>query len=143
MQAGDVAIPLIRVRRNTRKPIWKCDPLLKKVKNKAKFWLRICSACGRPSRSTVFDLKQKTKLEYKRHLRAAHYSGETFPKSNSEWRKVMNSANFLDTCSSDIIPRPSWTEHYSKYFGKLIMQCISVSHVCSNKICRHVIVRDM
>ena len=53
-QAEDVAIPLIRVRRNTQKPIWKCDPLLKKVKNKAKFWLRIWSACGRPFQGTVF-----------------------------------------------------------------------------------------
>jgi len=29
-QAEGVAVPLIRFRRNTQKPIWKCDPLLKK-----------------------------------------------------------------------------------------------------------------
>ena len=109
-QAEDLAIPLIRVRRNTQKTIWKCDPLLKKV---------IWSACGRPSRGTVFDIKQKTKLKYKRHLRAVRYSGETFPKSNSEQQKVINSAKFPDASSSDIISRPSWIEHYSKIVSKV------------------------
>ena len=40
-QAEYVAVPLMRVRRNTQKPIWKCDPMLKKGKNKAKSLLRI------------------------------------------------------------------------------------------------------
>ena len=84
-QAEDVTVPLIHVRRNTQKQIWKCTPMLKKkVKSKAKFWLRIWSVWGRASRGTVFDLKQKTKLEYKHHLRAVRYSGENFPKNNSE-----------------------------------------------------------
>ena len=67
----------------------------------------------------MFDLKQKTKFEYKRHLRAVRYSGETFPKYISEWRKVTNSAKFPDASSCDIIPGPSWIEYYSKIFSKV------------------------
>ena len=113
-----VAVPIERIRSNTRKFVWNYDPLLKKVKNQAKLWLRIWIACGRPSRGTVFDIKRKTKTAYKRQLRSVREAGVNFPNSSKEWKFVTNSSKFTDY-KSDNIPQSAWIQHYSNIFSRV------------------------
>ena len=54
----------------------------------AKIWI----ACGRPLRGNVLDIKQKTKLDFKRYIRRVRYNGAEFPKTPSQWKKVINVA---------------------------------------------------
>ena len=102
-EAKRVAVPEERVKFNTRKPEWSWDPGLKSVKNKAKFWLRIWVSCERPCSGVVFQLKQKTKLEYKKYLRSAKSKICNFPSSHLDWKNVVNS-NKIDDSSSTSSP---------------------------------------
>ena len=116
-KAEEVAVPLCRFKLKTRGSIWKSDPDLKIVKNRAKLWLRIWVACGRPLRGHLFDIKQKTKLEFKRYLRKVRYNGVEFPKTSSQWKQVINVAKFDSPPNADRIPNASWINHYNKIFN--------------------------
>jgi hypothetical protein len=144
-QAEAIAVPFIRVRLNTRKTFWKCDPELKKVKNQAKFWLKLWIACDRPSSGQVFSIKQKTKSAYKRHLRAVRFSGAEFPSNGKQWKSVLNASKLEDSFSSDIIPRLSWINHYTRFFSGInyaVHSCFSalLAKVLPNRVSqRHII----
>ena len=70
----------------------------------AKMWI----ACGHPLRGNVFDIKQRTKLNFKRYLRKIRYNGAEFPKTPSQWRKVINVAKLDRSRRADRIPNVSW-----------------------------------
>jgi len=119
-RAEEVAVPQERVRKSTRKPMWSCDPELKSVKNKAKLWLRIWVANGRPLAGNVFEIKQKTKREFKKCLRSSRYKGLEYPTNKKEWDKVINSANLNNSANPNCPITPSaWSDHYSVIFSKV------------------------
>ena len=144
-QAENVAVPLVRVKLKTRSPIWKEDPGLKAVKNRAKLWLRIWIACGRPLRGQVFDIKSKTKAEFKRYLRLVRYNGAEFPKSAVQWKEVINTSKFDSLGTSDVIPDSSWLGHYKSIFCKIEysvhyhFQCLISKFLPPKVLQRHVI----
>ena len=113
------AVPRERVRRNTRKPEWSWDPELKSIKNKAKFWLRIWVSCGRPSEGVIHQIKQKTKLEYKKYLRSTKSKISNFPLSKSDWQKVINSEKLDDSFATSPISAGAWHSYYSKVFSSV------------------------
>ena len=119
-EAEKISVPVKRIRKNTQKPLWSLDPNLKACKNKAKFWLKIWTDCGRPRSGNVFLIKQKTKLEFKKYLKSVRYRGLDFPSSPKDWRKVINSSKTDDSdVSSNAIPPSSWHAYYSKIFSVL------------------------
>ena len=93
-QAEAVAVLFDPCHVNTRQPVWNIRPELKTIKNKAKFWLRIWVACGRPASGKVFDIKQSIKIAYKKHLRETYLNGKNFPKNKKNWKNVSNSSKF-------------------------------------------------
>ena len=132
-RSEEVAVPLCRFRAKTRSSIWKNDPELKTIKNQAKLWLKIWIACGRPLRGNVFDIKQRTKLDFKRYLRKIRYNGAEFPKSPSQWKKVINVAKFDRSPTADRIPNVSWINHYSNIFDTVIYAVhFRFAKLCSN-----------
>ena len=77
-------MPLIQASSNTRGSIREEDPELKSVKNRAKLWLRIWIACGRPKSEHLFNLKQRSKLHFVRYLRSVRYNGSEFTKDAAQ-----------------------------------------------------------
>lgn len=128
-QAEAIAVPVSRIRSKTRSSLWKEDPQLKIVKNRAKMWLRIWNACGRPTSGHVFNIKRKTKSEFKSYLRSVRYKGKEFPKSPRQWSEVLNSSKLNPTVSSSLIPGDSWVSHYSTIFS-------TVNYAVHSRFCR-------
>jgi hypothetical protein len=57
--ATKAAVPTKHVYSGPRKPLWNRHPEVKRVKNRAKFWLQVWNACNRPSSGSLFTAKQK------------------------------------------------------------------------------------
>ena len=98
--------------------MWNFDLNLKKVKNQAKFWLRIWIASGRPSCGEVIEIKRKTKAVYKRQIWSFRDLDTCFPKSTKDWERVINSSKF-DDYSNVNIRQSSWIQHYSNVFSRV------------------------
>jgi len=97
------AVPHVRVNLKTRSSIWKDFPELKGIKNRAKFWLCIWIASGHQNVGYVFDIKKKTKEEFKWYLRSLRYNGSEFTKTASQWRQVINSSKLEPSASSGFL----------------------------------------
>ena len=67
-------------------------------------WLKMWIACGRPLKGNVFDIKQITKPDFKPYLRRIRYNGPEFPKTPSQWKKVINVTKFDRLPTADRIP---------------------------------------
>ena len=118
-EAEGVTVPLDRCRINTRQPVWNIHPEFKPIKNKAKFWLPIWAACGRPSSGKVIHIKQSTMIAYKKHLSKTRLSGKNFPKNKKDWKNVSNSSKFDEYKTQCNISSSQWLSHYSQIFSKL------------------------
>lgn len=116
-EAEAVAVPLQRIRVNTRKSLWKFDPDLKVIKNRAKLWLKIWNACGRPLSGHLFNIKQKMKFDFKSRLRKVRFCGVDFPKNPRHWKEVINVNKLVSSSPSDKIPNENWIAHYNNIFG--------------------------
>ena len=99
--------------------MWNINPELKPIKNKAKFWLRIWLACGRPPSGKVFDIKQSIKIAYKKYFRKTRLSGKNFHKNKKDWKNVSNSSKFDEYNTQCNISSSRWLSHYSQILSKL------------------------
>ena len=141
--ATKVAVPIEHVRSGSRKPLWNIHPEVKKVKNRAKFWLRLWNACDRPSSGAVFTVKQKTKKEYKSCLRNARLNAWDAPNSKMTWNRVINSSKCSPPPQSEL-NLMNFVRHYidifsvfnqcvQKHFSNLLSSVLPVS-VCQYRV---------
>ena len=80
-------------------------------------WLRVWIARGRPKSGHVFELKQRSKLHFKRYLRSVCYKGSEFPKDAAQWRRVISSIKMnCYTDSGVCISSDAWLKHYKGIF---------------------------
>ena len=88
----------------------------------------------------MFDIKSKTKAEFKQYLRLIRYNGAEFPKSAVQWKEVINTSKFDSLGTSGVIPDSSWLGHYKNIFCKIEysvhyhFQCL-ISKFCHLKFC--------
>ena len=93
----------------------------------------------------MFDIKSKTKAEFKRYLRLVRYNGAEFPKSAVQWKEVINTSKFDSLGTSDVIPDSSWLRHYKSIFCKIEynvhyhFQCLISKFLPPRVLQRHVI----
>ena len=107
-------MPVDKVRIGTRKPNWNVDPAVKRVKQKAKFWLRMWISCDQLSKA-VFSMKQKCKIEYKVSLKRARLNAWPGPTNKASWNKVINSEKCSPSALS-CLQLVSFVDHYNHVF---------------------------
>ena len=61
-RSEEVAVPLCRFRAQTRSWIWKNNPELKTIQNRAKLWLKMWITCSRSLRGNFSKLKKEQRL---------------------------------------------------------------------------------
>jgi hypothetical protein len=102
-------------------------------------------ACEWPLRGQVFDIKSKTKAEFKPYLRLVRYNDAELPKSAVLWKEVINASEFDLLGTSDVIPDSSWLRHYKNIFCKIEhsvhyhFQCLLSKFLPPKVLQRHVI----
>ena len=85
-RSEEVAFPLCCFWAQTRSLIWKNDPDLKTMQDRAKLWPEIWIAWGRILSVNVFNIKQRKMLDFKHYLRKVRYNGAKLPKAPRQWK---------------------------------------------------------
>ena len=112
--AESKAVPTRRVKIGTEKPMWSESIELQTAKRRAKMWLNIWIACGRPLRGTVFELKRSTKRKYKAEMKKYRIIGQQFTENKKSWRSLIRPD---DRAPNTSLTLHDWHSYYTSVYG--------------------------
>ena len=112
--AESKALPTRRVKIRTEKLMCSKSIELQTAKRRAKMWLNIWIACGRPLRGTVFELKRSTKRKYKAEMKKYRIIGQQFTENKKSWRSLIRPD---DRAPNTSLTLHDWHSYYTLVYG--------------------------